>query len=87
MARVVETFARRLQVQERLTAQVAQCFFDVLQPRGVAVVIEATHQCMVMRGVEKTTATTTATTTTTRFMGEFETTRDAKEDFWRSLGR
>ncbi|KAJ4145223.1 hypothetical protein LMH87_004078 [Akanthomyces muscarius] len=83
MARVVETFARRPQVQERLTTQVVQCLFDVLQPRDVAVVIEATHQCMVMRGVEKTTATTT----TTRFMGEFETTRDAKEDFWRSLGR
>lgn len=70
-------------MQERLTTQVVQCLFDVLQPRDVAVVIEATHQCMVMRGVEKTTATTT----TTRLKGEFETTRDAKEDFWRSLGR
>jgi GTP cyclohydrolase I len=46
-------FARRLQVQERLTQQVAQCLQDVLQPRGVGVVMEARHFCMMMRGVEK----------------------------------
>jgi GTP cyclohydrolase I len=51
--RLVETFSRRLQVQERLTTQIAQTINDVLQPRGVAVVIEAIHLCMLMRGVEK----------------------------------
>jgi GTP cyclohydrolase I len=53
LARVVEIYARRLQVQERLTMQVAHAIDDVLQPRGVAVVIEAQHLCMMMRGVEK----------------------------------
>jgi GTP cyclohydrolase I len=53
LARVVEIYARRLQVQERLTMQVAHAIEDVLKPRGVAVVIEAQHLCMMMRGVEK----------------------------------
>ena len=53
LPRLVEMFARRLQVQERLTTQIAQTLNDVLQPRGVAVVIEALHLCMLMRGVEK----------------------------------
>lgn len=51
--RLVEMFSRRLQVQERLTTQIAQTLNDVLQPRGVAVVIEAVHLCMIVRGVEK----------------------------------
>ena len=54
LARVVEAFARRFQVQEKLTAQIANCIQDVLNPKGVAVVIEATHQCMTTRGVHKT---------------------------------
>ncbi|EGX93781.1 GTP cyclohydrolase I, putative [Cordyceps militaris CM01] len=83
IARVVEGFARRLQVQERLTTQVAQSLFDVLQPHGVAVVMEAVHFCMVMRGVEKTSASTT----TTAFVGGFEGHGHTKEDFWRALGR
>src|SRR5213594_3307376 len=53
LPRLVEVFARRLQVQERLTTQIAQTLQDVLQPRGVAVVVEALHMCMLMRGVEK----------------------------------
>jgi GTP cyclohydrolase I len=54
LARVVEGFARRVQVQEKLTAQIAHCIEDVLRPRGVGVVIEAVHQCMTTRGVHKT---------------------------------
>ncbi|MBC7991567.1 MAG: GTP cyclohydrolase I FolE [Luteimonas sp.] len=53
LARVVETYARRLQVQEKMTAQIARCIEDVLQPRGVGVVIEATHECMTTRGIHK----------------------------------
>jgi GTP cyclohydrolase I len=53
LARVVEAFARRFQVQEKMTAQIANCIWDVLNPKGVGVVIEATHQCMTTRGVHK----------------------------------
>ncbi|HVF35010.1 MAG TPA: GTP cyclohydrolase I FolE [Candidatus Saccharimonadia bacterium] len=53
LARVVESYARRLQVQEKLTAQIAHCIDDVLKPRGVGVVIEAVHECMTTRGVHK----------------------------------
>ena len=54
LARVVEAFARRFQVQEKMTAQVANCIQDVLNPKGVGVVIEAVHQCMTTRGIHKT---------------------------------
>ncbi len=67
-ARVVDAFSRRLQVQERLTTQIMNCIQETLQPYGVAVVIEAKHMCMMMRGVEKQNSTTT----TSSFTGEFE---------------
>lgn len=54
LARVVETFARRLQVQEKMTAQIAQCVQDVLKPRGVGVVVKGSHECMTTRGVHQT---------------------------------
>ncbi|MBT3241625.1 MAG: GTP cyclohydrolase I FolE [Bacteroidetes bacterium] len=67
IARVVEAFARRLQVQERLTTQIRDCIQDTLQPLGVAVVIEAQHMCMQMRGVQKQNSVTT----TSDFTGAF----------------
>ena len=67
LARVLHGFARRLQVQERLTAQVADCIWDHLQPKGVAVVIEASHACMSARGV----STPGVMMTTSRMMGTF----------------
>jgi GTP cyclohydrolase I len=67
LARVLHGFARRLQVQERLTAQVADCIWDHLQPKGVAVVIEASHACMTARGV----GTPGVMMTTSRMMGTF----------------
>ncbi|MCT4614345.1 MAG: GTP cyclohydrolase I FolE [Marinifilaceae bacterium] len=68
IARVVEAFARRLQVQERLTTQIKDCIQDTLNPLGVAVVIEAQHMCMSMRGVQKQNSFTT----TSDFTGAFE---------------
>ena len=68
IARVVDAFARRLQVQERLTTQIRDCIQEALNPLGVAVVIEAKHMCMMMRGVQKQNSTTT----TSAFTGEFE---------------
>ena len=65
--RIVDAFARRLQVQERLTMEVRNCIQDTLRPLGVAVVIEAKHLCMVMRGIQKQNSTTT----TSAFTGEF----------------
>ena len=67
IARVVETFARRLQVQERLTVQIRDCIQETLDPLGVAVVIEAAHTCMTLRGVQKANAVTT----TSAFSGVF----------------
>jgi GTP cyclohydrolase I len=68
IARVVDVFARRLQVQERLTEQILNCIHETLQPQGVAVVIECKHLCMMMRGVQKQNSTTT----TSAFKGVFE---------------
>lgn len=66
--RVVDVFARRLQVQERLTHQILDCIDDTLKPLGVAVIIEASHMCMMMRGVQKQNSITT----TSAFTGEFK---------------
>ena len=71
IARIVETFARRLQVQERLTVQIRDCLVDALKPLGVAVVIEAMHTCMSLRGVQKSNAITT----TSAFSGIFLSSR------------
>lgn len=68
IARVVDIFSRRLQVQERLTHQIVQCLENTLQPFGVAVVIEASHLCMMMRGVQKQNSVTT----TSAFTGQFQ---------------
>jgi GTP cyclohydrolase IA len=66
--RIVDVFARRLQVQERLTEQILDCINDTLKPQGVAVVIEASHMCMMMRGVQKQNSVTT----TSGFRGSFK---------------
>jgi len=72
LARVVEAFARRLQTQETMTAQIANLIDDVLRPRGVAVLIDAEHMCMAMRGIQKTGSTTLTTTFTGAFKNEPE---------------
>jgi len=81
LARIAEIFARRLQVQERLTKQIAEAIQHALSPQGVGVVIECTHMCMVMRGVEKT-GTTTITSSMTGIFREDGRTRD---EFFRNI--
>lgn len=81
IARVVEAFARRLQVQERLTTQIKDCIQDTLNPLGVAVVIEAKHLCMAMRGVQKQNSTTT----TSDFTGAFRK-KETREEFIHLIG-
>lgn len=73
IARVVEAFSRRLQVQERLTTQIRNCIQDTLQPLGVAVVIEAAHMCMQIRGVQKQNSVTTTSAFTGIFLEEMNT--------------
>jgi len=75
--RVVDTFARRLQVQERLTNEIMNCIQDTINPNGVAVVIEARHMCMQMRGVQKQNSVTT----TSAFTGEFLENLATREEF------
>ena len=77
IARIVDTYARRLQVQERLTVEIRDCIQEALHPLGVAVVIEATHTCMSLRGVEKSNALTT----TSAFSGAFLNSARTRNEF------
>jgi GTP cyclohydrolase I len=82
IARVVEGYARRLQVQERLTVQIRDCIQETLKPLGVAVVIEALHLCMVMRGIQKQHSVTT----TSAFTGGFMKSTKTREEFIHLIG-
>ena len=81
LPRVVDVFARRLQVQERLTHDILECINNTLKPKGVAIVIEAQHMCMMMRGVQKQNSATT----TSGFRGEFEK-QQTRNEFLRLIG-
>lgn len=83
IARVVDAFSRRLQVQERLTMQIRDCIQSALNPLGVAVVIEAQHLCMMMRGVQKQNSITT----TSAFTGAFLRDPRTREEFMHHIGR
>ncbi len=77
IARVVEAYARRLQIQERMTAQIANCLMQNLQPLGVAVVLRASHLCMMMRGVQKQNSIAT----TSEMLGAFKDRRETRQEF------
>jgi GTP cyclohydrolase I len=82
LARVVEAYAKRFQVQEKLTAQIAHCIEDVLKPRGVGVVIDAAHQCMTTRGVHKTGVSMI----TSQMLGVFREDARTRAEFLRFIG-
>ena len=83
LARVVETFARRFQVQEKMTAQIAHCIQDVLKPKGVAVVINATHQCMTTRGIHKPGVSMV----TSQMLGAFRKDARTRSEFLTMIGK
>lgn len=83
LARVVDTFARRLQVQEKMTAQIAQCIQEVLKPKGVGVVIDAVHQCMTTRGIHKSGVSMV----TSQMLGAFRKDARTRAEFLRMIGR
>ncbi|MEK6684158.1 MAG: GTP cyclohydrolase I FolE [Nitrospirota bacterium] len=83
LPRIVEVFSRRLQVQERLTQQIAETLQEKIKPRGVAVVMEAQHLCMMMRGVEKQNATAI----TSAMLGGFRTRRETRQEFLELIKR
>ena len=82
LARVVDAYAKRLQVQEKMNAQIANTLFDVLQPKGVAVVLEGEHHCMSTRGVHKPGVSMVTTT----MLGEFKTDRGLRREFMDIIG-
>ncbi len=82
LARVVEAFARRFQVQEKMTAQIANCIEDVLHPKGVGVVIEATHQCMTTRGIHKDGVSMV----TSQMVGTFRKDARTRAEFLKMIG-
>jgi GTP cyclohydrolase I len=83
LARITDMFARRLQVQERMTVQIAEAIQEVLQPLGVGVVIEAKHMCMMARGVEKKASDMV----TSHVLGSFRTDRSTRSEFMNLLGK
>mmetsp|Transcript_10786 Transcript_10786/g.19048 ORF Transcript_10786/g.19048 Transcript_10786/m.19048 type:complete len:228 (+) Transcript_10786:189-872(+) len=83
LGRIADLFARRLQVQERLTTQIAEAIMEILAPQGVGVVIEATHMCMVMRGVQKASAKTT----TSSVRGVFQSDPRTRQEFFSHVYR
>ncbi|MBK1666053.1 GTP cyclohydrolase I FolE [Rhodospirillum rubrum] len=83
LARVAEVYAKRLQIQEKMTAQIANAINAVLEPRGVAVVVEAAHQCMTTRGVHKPGVTMV----TSRMLGAFRTNSDTRREFLHLIGQ
>lgn len=82
LARVVEAYAKRLQIQEKLNAQIADTLDRVLRPRGVAVVVEGEHHCMTTRGIRKSGTTMV----TSRMLGEFKTDRELRREFMDAIG-
>jgi len=83
LARVVDCYAKRLQTQETMTAQIAGCIQRVLLPKGVAVVVDAAHQCMTTRGVHKSTTSTV----TSRMLGLFRTDARTRMEFMNFIGK
>jgi GTP cyclohydrolase I len=82
LARVVDGYARRLQVQEKLTAQIADCIAEVLKPRGVGVVVDAAHECMTTRGVHKRAVSLV----TSRMIGTFRSDARTRSEFLSFIG-
>jgi GTP cyclohydrolase I len=83
LARVLEVFAKRLQIQEKMTVQIANTINTVLRPRGVAVVIDSAHQCMTTRGVNKSGVTMVTST----LLGAFRESTETRQEFYRLIGR
>jgi GTP cyclohydrolase IA len=82
VARLVDVYAKRFQVQEKMTAEIAGCLQNVLKPYGVGVVIEATHQCMTTRGVHKRGVTMI----TSQMLGVFRSRQETRQEFFAAIG-
>jgi GTP cyclohydrolase I len=82
LARLVDVYAKRLQIQEKMTAEIATCLDEVLKPHGVAVVTEATHQCMTTRGIHKTGVSMV----TSRMLGVFRDHAETRQEFLAAIG-